>query len=338
LYFDEKRFRFELARERMRVDRSQSPLAVLIIDLPAQRATPHDFEFLGRLLMRRLRVSDSMGILSDRRVGVLLPDTCKSGAWKVASDVCSIYPVGHDRPSCDVLVYPADNSHRRDGKPGFPKQTVVEDTWSATFEALLCIPTPAWKRAIDVVGATAGLIAAAPLMAVIAAAVKLTSRGPVFYAQEREGRGGRRFRMYKIRTMRLGADRQQEALRAYSEQDGPAFKMRNDPRTTCVGRWLRVTSLDELPQLWNVLRGDMSLVGPRPLPTAESLECRPWQRQRLAVVPGMTCLWQVGGRSTVSFEQWMRMDLQYIRRRSMLFDVRLLLKTAPALVLQRGPR
>ena len=144
--------------------------------------------------------------------------------------------------------------------------------------------------------------------------------------------------MYKFRTMRAGAEQFQAVLRSRSDQDGPAFKMRHDPRTTRIGHWLRVTSLDELPQLWNVLRGDMSLVGPRPLPTAESLECKPWQRQRLWVVPGMTCIWQVRGRSTVSFDQWMRMDLQYIRRRSLLYDVGLLLRTAPALLLQRGPR
>jgi lipopolysaccharide/colanic/teichoic acid biosynthesis glycosyltransferase len=214
----------------------------------------------------------------------------------------------------------------------------VGESSSATVEAVFANPTPAWKRTIDVAGAAVGLTLSMPLLLVIAIAVKLTSRGPVFYSQEREGLGGRRFRIYKVRTMRLDADRQQAALRSCSEQDGPAFKMRNDPRTTWLGRWLRLTSLDELPQFWNVIRGEMSLVGPRPLPTGESLECSSWQRQRLTVVPGMTCIWQVRGRSTVSFDQWMRMDLQYVRRRSLTFDARLLLNTAPAIVFQRGPR
>jgi lipopolysaccharide/colanic/teichoic acid biosynthesis glycosyltransferase len=138
--------------------------------------------------------------------------------------------------------------------------------------------------------------------------------------------------------MRMGADQDQSALREYSVQDGPAFKMANDPRTTWVGRVLRATSLDELPQFFNVLRGDMSLVGPRPLPIHESIQCTPWQRRRLSVVPGMTCIWQVSGRSRVSFEEWMRMDLEYVRRRSLLCDMSLLLSTAPSVVVSRGPR
>ena len=206
------------------------------------------------------------------------------------------------------------------------------------LESLFVYPTPFLKRAVDVAGASVGLIAAAPLIAVIAALIKSTSAGPVFYSQEREGHGGRRFRIYKFRTMRPDAHYLQSTLRAYSEQDGPAFKMSNDPRTTLIGRWLRKASLDELPQLWNVLMGDMSLVGPRPLPTAESMQCASWQRHRLSVLPGLTCLWQVQGRNTVSFVEWMRMDLEYLRRRSLAFDVNLLVRTVPALIFQRGPR
>jgi lipopolysaccharide/colanic/teichoic acid biosynthesis glycosyltransferase len=336
-FLDEKSFRFELSRERVRVDRNGSPMAVLTIELPRDRAAARDFDFLGRLLLRRLRITDSIGFLSTRVVGVLLPDTSKSGAWKVASDICSVYPVGHDRPNCEVIVYPDEPSHRHDG-PMEDDQSPADKVAPTTIDALLAQSTPAWKRAIDVVGATVGLLALAPLLLLCAIAIKVTSRGPAFYAQEREGFAGRRFRIYKLRTMQVNAEHQQQSLRALSEQDGPAFKMSADPRTTWIGRWLRMTSLDELPQLWNVLRGEMSLVGPRPLPTIESLACTPWQRQRLWVAPGMTCIWQVSGRSTVTFEQWMRMDLQYMRRRSLLGDLRLLLTTPPSLVLKRGPR
>jgi lipopolysaccharide/colanic/teichoic acid biosynthesis glycosyltransferase len=234
-------------------------------------------------------------------------------------------------------VYPEESGHRRNNESDRQQQIVGESS-TAAVEAVFANPTPAWKRSIDVAGATVGLALSIPLLLVIAIAVKLTSRGPVFYSQEREGLGGRRFRIYKVRTMRLNADRLQAELRSHSEQDGPAFKMRNDPRTTWIGRWLRKTSLDELPQFWNVIRGEMSLVGPRPLPTCESLECASWQRQRLMVLPGMTCIWQVRGRSAVSFDQWMRMDLEYVRRRSLAFDAHLLLSTAPAIVFQRGPR
>jgi lipopolysaccharide/colanic/teichoic acid biosynthesis glycosyltransferase len=310
---------------------------VLTIELPPDRATSRDFDFLGRLLVRRLRITDTIGFLSNGLIGVLLPDTSKSGAWKVASDICAVYPVGHDRPNCEVFVYPDEPLPRHDGAAQLDHQS-ADSAASASIDALLAQSTPAWKRTIDVVGAVTGLVLLAPLLLLVAAAIKLTSRGPAFYSQEREGLGGQRFQIYKLRTMRLNAEMHQSALRDYSEQDGPAFKMRDDPRTTWIGRWLRMTSLDELPQLWNVLRGEMSLVGPRPLPTSESLECLPWQRQRLWVAPGMTCIWQVRGRSTVTFEQWMRMDLQYLRRRSLLCDLHLLLTTGPSIVLRRGPR
>jgi lipopolysaccharide/colanic/teichoic acid biosynthesis glycosyltransferase len=336
-FHDEKSFRYELARERVRVDRSGSTLAVLTIKLSSDRATSRDYAFLGRLLLRRLRITDTIGFLSDQRFGVLLPDTSKSGAWKVASDICSVYPVGHDRPDCDVLVYPEESSPRHDATPQHTREE-AEAVSNSSIDALLAGAIPVWKQASDILGASIGLMLAGPLLLLCVAAIKLTSRGPAIYSQEREGLAGRRFNMYKLRTMHVNAERHQETLRAYSEQDGPAFKMTDDPRTTWIGRWLRATSLDELPQLWNVLRGEMSLVGPRPLPTHESLACTGWQRQRLLVSPGITCIWQVSGRSTVSFEEWMRMDLRYVRRRSFLHDLQLLLATGPSLVLKRGPR
>jgi lipopolysaccharide/colanic/teichoic acid biosynthesis glycosyltransferase len=338
LYFlNEESFRYEITLERMRVDRNGSPLAILAVELPADRSETGDFEFLGRILANRLRMTDTPGFISGERIGVLLPDTPKSGAWKVASDICGVYPVGHDRPNCEVFVYPDDAAKWIDNKPQ-PAEEPAGDTAAAGIETLLMQRMPAWKRSIDVLGASIGLVLAIPLLLFVAAAIKITSRGPVLYSQEREGLVGRTFRIYKFRTMRPDADRLQTDLRSYSEQDGPAFKMSSDPRTTWIGRFLRRLSLDELPQLWNVLRGEMSLVGPRPLPTMESLECAPWQRRRLTVTPGMTCIWQVWGRNTVAFDEWMRMDLDYVRRRSFVFDAKLLLKTAPAILLHCGPR
>jgi lipopolysaccharide/colanic/teichoic acid biosynthesis glycosyltransferase len=318
----------------MRTDRNGSPLAILIIELPADRATPDDIEFLARVLSERLRITDTAGLIAERCVGVLLPDTSKAGAWKVASDVCSVYPTGHDRPNCEVFVYPEDGENELTPREEQPSTNGAK----SSLPALFVHRTPKSKRLVDLLGAAIGLVIASPLFLVIAAAIKVTSRGPAIFTQEREGLGGRRFRIYKFRTMRLDADRHQAMLRPYSEQDGPAFKMRHDPRTTWVGRWLRSTSLDELPQLWNVLRGEMSLVGPRPLPTGESLQCAPWQRRRLSVAPGLTCIWQIWGRNTVPFDEWMRMDLRYIEQRSLRFDLRLLMTTAPAIVLKQGPR
>jgi lipopolysaccharide/colanic/teichoic acid biosynthesis glycosyltransferase len=321
----------------MRADRSGTTLAILLIELTVDRATGRDFAWLGRVLAKRLRLTDVAGIYSDRCVAVLLPDTPQAGAWKVASDVCAVYPVGHDRPNCEVYVYP-DDRLRPVGTESDRIESPTARSGATTNEALFARPISWPKRLFDVIAATAGLALSAPLVLLIAVLIKLSSRGPVFYTQQREGFGGRRFQMLKFRTMRPDAERQQATLRLYSEQDGPAFKMSRDPRTTWIGRWLRRLSLDELPQLWNVLRGEMSLVGPRPLPTQESLQCEPWQRLRLAVTPGLTCIWQVRGRNTVPFDDWMRMDLQYVRQSSFAYDLYLLLQTVPAIVLQRGPR
>ena len=329
-------FRHEAARERVRADRSNTHLAILVIELPPDRHRRRDFAFLCDLLSQRLRVTDTAGYLPDGRVAVLFPDTRKDGAWKVASDICGHYPLGHERPDCEVFLYPEESMPYKDDSQPRAKQP-VESLYSP-LESLFAHPTPMLKRGVDVVGATVGLILAAPLLAFFAILIKITSRGPILYSQWREGHGGRLFHMHKLRTMCADAHQRQSSLRAFSEQDGPAFKMRHDPRRTWIGRFLRRTSLDEIPQLWNVLVGEMSLVGPRPLPTSESRQCLPWQRQRLLVVPGLTCFWQVKGRNTVTFVEWMRMDAQYVRRRSLLCDLQLLLTTGPSIVLAKGPR
>ncbi len=203
---------------------------------------------------------------------------------------------------------------------------------------LLARPMPAWKRAMDVLGAAAGLVCFAPVFLAVAAAIRMSDPGPVFFRQRRAGLGGRPFKIVKFRTMCVDAEAKKQALRARSEQDGPAFKLAQDPRVTAVGRLLRKTSLDELPQLWNVLKGDMSLVGPRPLPLDEQGGAERWQQSRLDVTPGLTCVWQVKGRSTVTFDEWVRMDVGYIRRQTIWEDVKILAQTVPAVLLRRGAR
>jgi lipopolysaccharide/colanic/teichoic acid biosynthesis glycosyltransferase len=175
-------------------------------------------------------------------------------------------------------------------------------------------------------------------MLAAAIAIKLSSHGPILFAQRRAGLGGQPFTIYKFRTMVVDAEQRKASLKGLNEQDGPAFKMKHDPRITRIGRLLRTTSLDELPQLWNVLKGDMSLVGPRPLPCDESDAARLWHRQRLDVTPGLTCIWQIRGRNSVTFDQWMRMDMEYVRRRTLWHDLRLLLETIPAVLFSRGAR
>ncbi len=199
---------------------------------------------------------------------------------------------------------------------------------------------PVWKRSLDVATAISCLVVVGPLMALLAVIIRLDSDGPALFWQKRTGRGGRVFWIAKFRTMHTDAEERQKALLAESEQDGPAFKLRHDPRVTRFGRLLRQTSLDELPQLWNVLVGEMTLVGPRPLPVHEADACQGWQQRRLDVTPGLTCIWQVHGRSRVLFDDWMRMDLQYVRRSGqrwgVVHDLTLLAKTPAAVVLKRG--
>jgi exopolysaccharide biosynthesis polyprenyl glycosylphosphotransferase len=193
------------------------------------------------------------------------------------------------------------------------------------------------KRTLDILGSIVGLIALSPVLLVLALLVKLTSRGPILFVQERSGLGGRPFRFYKYRTMVADAEERKSDLEHLNEMRGPVFKIRRDPRVTSIGRVLRKLSLDEFPQLWNVLRGEMSLVGPRP-PTLDEVErYTTRQAQRLSVVPGITGLWQVSGRSDISdFERWIDLDLEYARTWSVWLDLRILFKTAVVVVLLRG--
>ena len=193
------------------------------------------------------------------------------------------------------------------------------------------------KRGFDI-GVSALLLALlAPLWLLLALAIKLTSAGPIFYRWQVVGLGGRPFTGYKFRTMVVNADALKDQLLAANEMSGPVFKIKRDPRITPVGRFLRKLSLDELPQLWSVLKGDMSLVGPRPPLRTEYVQFAPWQRAKLSVKPGITCLWQIGGRNRVSnFDEWVQLDLDYIARRSFWFDLWILLRTVPAVLLGRG--
>jgi lipopolysaccharide/colanic/teichoic acid biosynthesis glycosyltransferase len=192
------------------------------------------------------------------------------------------------------------------------------------------------KRIIDLTCAGVALLVLGPLFLVIAIAIKLETRGPVFYVSTRLGRRARPFPFVKFRSMVRDAERLRGQLDALNEMDGPVFKISNDPRMTRVGRLLRKTSLDELPQLWSVLRGDMSLVGPRPPIPAEVEQYERWQRRRLSVTPGITCLWQVSGRNRISFEEWMRLDAEYIDRLSFGLDLKILLLTIPAVLRGSG--
>ncbi|MCZ6624742.1 MAG: exopolysaccharide biosynthesis polyprenyl glycosylphosphotransferase [Deltaproteobacteria bacterium] len=213
-----------------------------------------------------------------------------------------------------------------DGVPVLTIRSGPQDSWQLVA-----------KRLIDILGSAALLLALAPLFAAVALVIKFGSPGPVFFGQKRAGFSKRRFRLIKFRTMLDGADKQQQILEHLNEADGPVFKIKNDPRITPIGKFLRRFSIDELPQLFNVLKGDMSLVGPRPLPVrdADRIDVISHKR-RFSIKPGITCLWQVNGRSNISFDDWVRMDLEYIDKWSLGLDMKILIKTIPVVLRGSG--
>ncbi len=192
------------------------------------------------------------------------------------------------------------------------------------------------KRMIDIAISLVAVLVLIPLAAVVAVAIKLDSRGPVLFKQARVGRNGRLFTLYKFRSMHENADQIKQSLGHMNEAEGPVFKIKRDPRITKIGAFIRKFSLDELPQFMNVLSGEMSLVGPRPPLPQEVERYTDYQRGRLAVKPGLTCLWQVQGRSSVSFDRWVELDLEYIRRQSLWLDLTIMLKTIPAVLKGTG--
>lgn len=354
-----------IQRETARSDRNGREFSLVLFRVRQGRQHALSTIRLARTILTRARATDEVGWFDDQFLCAVLPDTMASGAWHFAEDVCAIIAERAPRPIYAVYSYPSKwfNDDRSDGDnpPPTPRRRASDRRGEVDeliphflngvdnelkqerrieakpLEPLLIHPMPWWKRTLDIVGASVGLILFSPIMILTAILIKICEPGgSIIFTQERAGLGGKPFKIYKFRTMIADAEKMKEALRKHSEQDGPAFKMKNDPRVTRLGRILRKTSIDELPQLFNVLKGDMTLVGPRPLPLKEADGCQQWQRRRLDVTPGLTCIWQVRGRSTVSFADWVRMDVAYIRRRTFFQDLRILLQTIPAVLLRRG--
>ncbi|MBS5981017.1 MULTISPECIES: sugar transferase [Clostridium] len=183
------------------------------------------------------------------------------------------------------------------------------------------------KRLMDIICSMSALIVLAPILIVVAILIKIESKGPVIFSQERVGINNKKFKMYKFRSMVVNAEDMKEKLEKQNERKGPMFKIKNDPRVTTIGRFIRKTSIDELPQLINILKGEMSIVGPRPSLPKEVIQFEPWMLERLKVKPGLTCYWQVQGRDHIEFEDWMRLDVKYVKDRNFLLDIKLIFKT-----------
>ncbi len=337
----------QLEREKRRVDRSKTHLSMILFRFDGKKEQEsQNVRRLFALLHKTRRETDILGRMSDDLIGILLPDTNKQGAKVFMEKIVSR---ANDMTfSTIVETYP---DHLFDN--------LVSGTGSLTDHAdlfhdersLMGGVEEFLKRTFDILLSVVLIIAASPLMLITAIAIELTSPGPIIFRQTRLGRGGVPFEFYKFRSMYCNTDDQihrefvsslikgEHELVNQQDAADPLFKLKSDPRITSVGRIIRQTSIDELPQLFNVLKGDMSLVGPRPPLPYEAIEYQSWHLRRiLEVRPGITGLWQVEGRSKVSFDEMVRMDLRYIKNRSLYYDFRLLLKTVKVVLRQDGAK
>lgn len=356
LTFSKSQFLDLLRRERLRSDRSQSPFTLLHARPTAEVSGSEGREALAAFIRgaaERIRETDIAGPYGDG-VGLILIDTDLDGAETVLRAIDN----GDCRLEFELMVYP-EGEHTQDddrelvGADCQPSQAQVSgaeervDSLAARLHprvkttsllSQFAVSIPTWKRGLDLLAAGLGLIVLFPLLAAVACAIKCVSPGPALFSQRRTGRGGKPFTLYKFRTMHVNAEAMRAELMALNEQDGPAFKITDDPRVFSLGRILRKTCIDELPQLWNVLLGDMSLVGPRPLPCEETKQSEQWTRRRYDVTPGLTCTWQVEGSLRVTFTEWMRMDLRYIRGQRLWLDLTLIGRTIGEVLLARASR
>jgi exopolysaccharide biosynthesis polyprenyl glycosylphosphotransferase len=320
-----------LQRERLRADRNGACFSILTLSF-RRHSHERDVTRVARIIQTRIRVTDDAGHLGPEQIAVVLPETPAKGAWKLADDVCRFLPSNLERPKREVYEYPS-GCGREDG-------VSASDHKARPMHELIVEPLPMWKRALDVGGASTAIIVAAPLMLLVALLIKWQSPGPALYQHERIGRHQRRFKVWKFRTMVCNAD---VMLKAYlaacpqrREEWNREHKLKDDPRITPIGRWLRTTSIDEIPQLWNVLRGEMSLVGPRPIVSAEICKYADKFGLYCNVLPGITGLWQISGRNDTTYAERVELDSYYARNWSLWLDLNILVKTVRVVLLRRG--
>jgi lipopolysaccharide/colanic/teichoic acid biosynthesis glycosyltransferase len=346
-------FLHDLKREIRRADRTQAPLSMVMFQISDRfwQQSPHADELLD-VLHSQTRETDALGHVGDQLMAVLCPDTDAAGAQHLIQKINA--QATHVRYTAQASTYPDDVF--RQWATGLPERADHGSLLRADVQQDDPQGSYALKRPLDVLGALLALLLFAPLMIVVALAIAWTSRGPIIFKQQRVGYGGRPFTFYKFRSMAVNND--DSAHRAFAAQhilsqnpvtasDGTrnmgaptqarVYKIKADARVTRVGRFIRKTSIDELPQLFNVLKGEMSLVGPRPPLPYETAVYKSWHLRRLMTVkPGMTGVWQVEGRSSVTFNEMVRMDLRYIRECTLRHDLTLLLKTVAVVVLCKG--
>jgi len=348
-----------LHRERDRADRTGQEFSMAVFEVGNGSRKTHAARNLVPILIHRIRSTDAIGWLADGRIGAVLPHTRPERAWKFVANIRKAYN-GSPPPECLVYAYPSSWLPSNDGNPPPNPRSLrktpepgktgdsgilfsrVESTDRARpieeLESHILFRIPLWKRAIDIAGSLVALLLLSPLLLLVALLIKIVSPGPVLFRQKRVGYLGRVFTLWKFRTMHVNADTtlHQNYLRELIRNEKEMTKLDHgrDPRIIPLGNLLRATGIDELPQLINILLGDMSLVGPRPCLPYEAYEYHPWQMRRFDAVPGLTGLWQVSGKNRTTFAEMMRLDIGYARKRAFLLDVMIVLKTIPAIVVQ----
>ncbi len=359
-------------RERDRADRYNGSFSLVSINMQKNGGSNDvSQELISALNNRNLRRVDDIGWFCSFHIGVMLHNTGANGARCYAKGISDI--LSNKDIEYSIYTYPNDfksnngdkrstksfrstgtsedsqkdlretlfTKHVEEEKPGLAKciSSEVPGVYSSSMLRIKNIFTkkvPAWKHVVDIVGSTVAILLFSPFIFATAVAIKLSSKGPVIFKQQRAGIGGKPFTFYKFRSMVIDAEEKKKKLLKYNLRTGPVFKMENDPRVTFVGKIIRKWSVDEVPQFFNVLKGNMSLVGPRPPTMDEVPKYIDWHNRRLDIKPGMTCIWQVYARHNKCFEDWVRLDIKYARSRSFLLDLKILLLTLPAVISQKG--
>ena len=360
--------------ERVRTERTGSVFSLVVFTMGSKSEA--DLSKAVGAIEKTVRLYDAIGSIGEQGLGVILPECIPKDALVFSDRVIERFGDLELGASVKVYSYPLDWLDEDDddeaqqvssdprtilpkGKPHLKRpantgsegsalrsvkaeansqlRDLMRETPCEDLEPHFMVPLPAWRRAMDLmVSIPLLIILSLTLLPLLALLIKMDSKGNVLFKQPRVGQGGRHFTFFKFRSMYKDAEERRAALSSRNEQSGPVFKIKNDPRITRVGRWIRKLSIDELPKLWHVACGDMTLIGPRPPLPDEVANYEPWQRRRLDFVGGLTCLWQIEGRSNIGFEEWVRLDIKYIRNRTWLLDLLILLRTPKAVLSGNG--
>jgi len=361
----EEIFKAILKHERAVAERNNHTITVLVFYPTKGQLAPNTAQVLGRILAERLRATDLIGWLDSRTIGVILPHTCAKNAALVAEQICVKMATHQVKLEYKFYLHPHDECEKWDKRDEMPVpktdsspsaraghelshfDAAESRTASASGKvavkqvgahplADICVsPFPVWKRVLDILLCLFGLIVFGPAMLLIAIGIKIIAPGPILFCQERIGFRGRPFVLYKFRSMKVNADTgvHKEHLAQLMKSDTSMTKLdKADARLIPFGKIFRASGFDELPQLFNIIRGDMSFIGPRPCVPYEYAQFTPWHKRRCETLPGLTGLWQVSGKNKTTFTEMMRLDINYGRRRTLLEDLRILVQTIPAVM------